>query len=386
MHLLALPLLIGAAQAVLVPPPPGPYAVAVKHIELVDPSRIDPFAPEANTKRRFMASAYLPVDAQYGCKAQVVPYMPPLTASVFGQVGESLGLPQGTIEEFEMEFCDISTVNLDVSHGERKNLREFPVAVFSPGYGGTRLLYGALARSVASLGYIVMTVDHTYEAAVVEFFDGSAAYAQPSAASDPTLTLRELEVRTGDESFLISQLSNTTVTGSLFANFPGTFNPHRVAVYGHSFGGSTAAETALRDSRVIGGLNIDGPIYGSVGEQGIKGKPFVLVANGGEPVVDFDDFYRKIDAPKMDLSVRNTQHYAFTDVPLLLTVYQLPPASQPMVDQVFGILNGKEVEKALDQVTAGLLEFLFNNKTKPLEDVGRNPNIEVLHSDLRKCK
>lgn len=123
-----------------------------------------------------------------------------------------------------------------------------------------------------------------------------------------------------------------------------------------------------------------------MGEQGIKGKPFVLVANGGEPVVDFDEFYGKIDAPKMDLVVRNTQHYAFTDVPLLLTVYKTPPASQPTVDQVFGTLNGKDVENALDQVTAGLLEFLFNNRTKPLEDVGSNPNINVLHSDIRKCK
>lgn len=192
MHLLTLPLLFGTAQALLVPPPPGPYSVAVKHIELVDQSRIDPFAPEPNTKRRFMASAYLPVDVRYGCESQVVPYMPPLTASVYGEVGESLGLPQGIIEKFEMEFCNISTVNLKSSHEE--STKQFPVAVFSPGYGGTRLVYGALARSLASLGYIVMTVDHTYEAAVVEFPDGSAAYSQPSAASNQSLTDRELEV------------------------------------------------------------------------------------------------------------------------------------------------------------------------------------------------
>ena len=153
---------------------------------------MDPFAPEANTKRRIMASAYLPVDAQYGCKAQVGPYMPPLTASVFGQVGETLGLPQGVIDKFEMEFCDISTVNADVSFGETKN--EFPVAVFSPGYGGTRLVYGTMARSVASLGYIVITVDHTHEASVVEFPDGSAAYAQTPPVTNMSLTLQQLEV------------------------------------------------------------------------------------------------------------------------------------------------------------------------------------------------
>ncbi|KAM0418769.1 hypothetical protein ACHAPT_012279 [Fusarium lateritium] len=384
MHLIALILLFGAAQALLVPPPPGPYAVAVKHIELADPNRIDTFSPEPNTKRRIMVSAYLPIDPQYGCKTQVVPYMPPLTASVFGKVGESLGLPLGMIEKFEIEFCNISTVNLDVGHRERN--KTFPVALFSPGYGGTRLVYGALARSVTSLGYIVITIDHTYEAAVVEFSDGSVAYAQPSGASNQSLTLRELEVRTGDESFIISQLSNSTVANSLLGNFPGIFNPHKVAVYGHSFGGSTAAETVLRDPRAVGGLNIDGPIYGSVGEKGIKGKPFVLVANGGDPVVDFDEFYAKIDAPKMDLVVRNTQHYAFTDVPLLLTAYQVPAASQPLVDQAFGKLNGKQVEEAVNEITAGLLELLFGNKTKPLENVGRNPNIDVLFSDLRQSK
>ncbi|KAJ3544018.1 hypothetical protein NM208_g3268 [Fusarium decemcellulare] len=382
MYLLALPLLFGAAQALLVPAPPGPYDVAVKHIELIDPSRIDPFAPEANTKRRIMVSAYLPIDAKYNCKAQVVPYMPPLTASVFGKVGEELGAPSGMIEELEMEFCNISTVNLDASHREKR--KQFPLAVFSPGFAGSRLVYGAHARSVASLGYIVVTIDHTYEAAVVEFPDGSVAYAQPGAASNQSLTLRELEVRTGDESFLISQLSNTTVTKPLFANFPGTFNPHKVAAYGHSFGGSTALQAALHDPRIIGGLNIDGPIYGSVGEKGIKGKPFVLVANGGEPIVNFDKFYKKVDAPKMDLVIRNTEHYAFTDVPLLLTVYQVPPESQPTVDKGFGKLDGRKLEKAVNQIVSGLLELVFKNKIKPLKNAGRNRDIKVLHRDLSK--
>lgn len=188
MHFLSLPLLFGAAHALLVPSPLGSYDVAVKHIELVDPSRIDPFAPEANTKRRIMASAYLPIDAQYRCKAQVVPYMPPLTASVFEKVGESLGVPQGLFGDFKMKFCNIEALNLDEGRKERK---KFPVAVFSPGFQGTRFVYGALARSLASLGYIVVTLDHTYETSVVEFPDGSAAYA---TLGNDTLTLKQLEV------------------------------------------------------------------------------------------------------------------------------------------------------------------------------------------------
>lgn len=173
MRLFAPSLLLAAAQALLVPPPPGPYSVDVKNIELMDANRIDPFAPEAGTKRRFMASVYLPVDVQYGCEPYVVPYMPPLTANAYGKAGVTLGLPQDMLAKFEMEFCNISSLTVDV---ETKK-QEFPVAVLSPGLNGSRFLYGALARSLASLGYIIFTVDHTYDALVVEFPDGSAAYS-----------------------------------------------------------------------------------------------------------------------------------------------------------------------------------------------------------------
>ncbi|KAM0269847.1 hypothetical protein ACHAQH_009632 [Verticillium albo-atrum] len=271
MHLFVLALLLGATAAVLVPSTPGPYDVAVKHIELIDQDRIDRLAPEAGTARRFMASAYLPVDAKYNYEAQIA--------------------------------------------------------------------------------------------------------------------------RTGDQSFLISQLSNTTVTQSLFANFPGTLDSHRVISYGHSFGGSTAATTAMLDSRVVGGANLDGPIYGTVGQLGFKGKLFLQITmsasvgnNSTSSFPEWDEFYDKIDAAMMHLVVKDTQHYAFTDVPLLLTVYEVPPASQPMVDEVFGKLSGRRLEKAINDIMVGLRELLFSDDTEPLAHVDSNPYLGIIRNDLPTCK
>lgn len=191
MHLITLPLIFGAAQAILVPPPSGPYDVAVKHFELIDPDRIDPFAPEPNTKRRFMASAYLPVDSRFECETEIVPYMPPVTAAVFGELSETLGVPKELVAEFELELCNISTV--DIKNNTEK--KQFPVAVFSPGIQGNRLAYGALARSQASLGNIVITPDHTYEALVVEFPNGDVAYnPDPEQPLNETVILQSLEV------------------------------------------------------------------------------------------------------------------------------------------------------------------------------------------------
>uniref|UniRef100_A0A4E9D643 1-alkyl-2-acetylglycerophosphocholine esterase n=1 Tax=Gibberella zeae TaxID=5518 RepID=A0A4E9D643_GIBZA len=377
MKLVSLFALFKATQALLVPSPPGPYHVAVKNLELVDPSRIDHFAPEPNTRRRIMVSVYLPVEAHHRCKSQVVPYMPLLTAGVFGDLGATLGIPNGTIESFNMEFCDLSTIKPKRSHRSKK---EFQVAIFSPGAQGTRLVYGAMARSLASMGYIILTVDHTYETLVVEFPDGSAAYA----TTGNTSALIMLEARTKDVSFVTSQLSNKTLTNNLFAHFPGTFNPDKVAVYGHSFGGSTAAVTVQRDNRVLGGLNLDGPIYGSVNHQGFKYKPFILVGVDRDNGPEWDEFYSKIDASKMELKFFKTQHYAFTDVPLLLEKVSVPPESQSIIDETFGTLDGRGVEKAINEAMVGLMDLLFANNGKMLERIGEHANIQVLRSDLVK--
>ena len=204
MYSLLIPLLFGAAQAVLVPPPYGPYSVAVKQMELIDEGRIDQLAPNNDTKRRFMASAFLPIDAAYGCNGdEVVPYMPNLTATVFGKAGEALGLPADFIGEFQIEFCDIYSIDRECSVQEK----EFPIVVFSPGFQGTRFMYAALARSLASLGYIVINVDHTYETFVVEFPDGTAEYAPEGLQLDNKTMPAMLEVGTSQGDLHSTEIS-----------------------------------------------------------------------------------------------------------------------------------------------------------------------------------
>jgi hypothetical protein len=228
MRSLALPLLLSAAQALMVPSAPGHYSVAVKHFEVVDSGRKDILAPLPNTNRRFMSSVYLPINAnEYECKPQTLPYMPTLTAQVFGEMGEALGIPQGTLEEFEMDFCDLATLTLNVDADSEKKKDSYPVAIFSPGYGGTRFVYGAMARSLASWGYIVFTLDHTWEAAVVEFPDGSNDYSTDLGLGNMTTTLEQLEVRSDPAELQSDQVSDedTRLTGAADARWRRGF-PH----------------------------------------------------------------------------------------------------------------------------------------------------------------
>lgn len=379
-------LLFGAAHAVLVPKPPGPYSVAVKAFELVDPHRKDLLAPKNNdTIRRTMASVYLPVETTYNCNTEKKPYMPALTASVYDKVAAALnaGLPADFFEQFEMENCNISSIQIPTNLQKE----QFPVAIFSPGQTASRLLYGALARSLASKGYIIFTLDHAYETTIVEFPDGEVVYGYNIAQANESMYPRVLQQRVSDERFLISQLANKTFTDAIFEDFPGAFDTCKAAVYGHSFGGATAALTVQQEAKAIGGLDFDGTLFGSVVNVTVKGKPFVLVAsqvnNRSAPsVLEWDGFYGKLEAAKARFAVVNTTHYAFTDVPLLLTADPVSAKSQPAVNEVFGTLDGRDVERVENEVMGGLLELLFHNDPAPLRNVGRDPDVDVVASSL----
>ena len=84
----------------------------------------------------------------------------------------------------------------------------------------------------------------------------------------------------------------------------------------------------------------------------------------------------------MELAIWDTQHYAFMDVLLLLTAFQVPPASQPTIDQTFGTLEGRRVEAAQNDIVSGLLKLVYDGDGEMLRDVGRNSDVVVVLDDF----
>jgi hypothetical protein len=84
-----------------------------------------------------------------------------------------MGLPSGVFEDLQLKFCRLPDVSR-IEKEAQKNKTRLPVVIFSPGRGVSRLMYSAMARSVASHGYVVITVDHAYDASIIEYPDGTS--------------------------------------------------------------------------------------------------------------------------------------------------------------------------------------------------------------------
>lgn len=170
-----------ATTALLVAGPSGPFAVGFNTLVLTDSSRQDPFAPTPQ-KRRVPISAYLPVDvSKTPCPKRTLPYMTPAVAAHYDQGAAQLGLPNGTFAGFAMEYCNLPKLCAKKKRGS------FPLVLYDTGVGPARSLYGARARDLASQGYIVVTVDHPYDADIVEFPDGSVVEAAAFNGTEPEI-------------------------------------------------------------------------------------------------------------------------------------------------------------------------------------------------------
>ncbi|KAM0548043.1 hypothetical protein ACHAPJ_010101 [Fusarium lateritium] len=367
------------ASAIVVSGPSGPWPVSHHVVELTDESRWDPYAPETSRhKRRILTSFFVPVDVDpKKCEFEKVDYLPPATAETYGKMVESMGLPNTTLQGLELEFCKASS----------KKQLSWPVVIFSPGFSSSRLLSSAQAQSLASHGNVVITIDHPYEAIVVEFPDGEVVRGFTPDEAGGEKTEKAFKVRVQDVSFLIDQISAPSKSGR---NIDGKLDTSKIFMYGHSLGGATSAQVALDDDRILGGLDFDGQLFGSVKEVGLD-KPFFLV---GEQTLEngttyFGDFIEKVRGPKMLITIDGTKHLTFFDAPLLLSLRDnLPPELKPVIAAALGTIDGKRAASILDDILLAVTSFVFKRRAKSLCKIEDGiAEVVLMERDLKKpCK
>jgi dienelactone hydrolase len=295
-----LPIVAISVSAVVIPSPPGQYDLFYNTAKMIDKTRVDPFDPQHGS-RAVMTSIFAPTH----CKADLVKinYLPPATAEYYSDLYSTMGLPNGTIQSISFQACP------EPPSGRHL---QFPVVIFSPALGTTRLFYNAIAQAVASAGYIVVSIDHPYDTEFLEFPNGSIVTA--ANISDAQVPL-DVNTRARDVTFVLDQLSTKAGVAALL---PGTgaagLRTRRVAMYGHSVGGAAAAEAMHLDRRIVAGANLDGSMFGPVVKHGLQG-PFLLFGHENKTQVtdpSWAEFWSNLRGWKLELELARAQHYAFS--------------------------------------------------------------------------
>lgn len=374
------------------PKPSGQYAVGVRTLEMRDDSRLGVFAAKPEEPRRLLVRVWYPAQSVSGDPA---PYFTAAeTKSTATSLGSLVGFPP-----FFTYVRHVKT-NSFVDAPMLDGAKDLPVVFYSHGYTSYLNQNTVLMEELASHGYIVVSVQHTYDSAATAFPDGAVAPPDPAltevAAERPSqadalagdtldarlegaLAYQEFAVRNGDRIAIAS--TQTWVADRLFvhdtlqdappqavADISRAGDFDNVGEMGMSFGGAISGQICTFDPRCAAGVNMDGGNFPFLAFNANMPAPFLMfhsdvgnlyaamarpLAEGKEPR-GFNEFsYERIaeagtHADVYRVSLKGSQHLGLSDSSLFV--------GQPVAGLLFGTAPANIMIGAQNDVIRGFLD------------------------------
>jgi len=327
---------------VTLPTPTGPFAVGRATYAWTDDAHADTLAPVPGTKRELIVWIWYP-SAPGRSAAKSADYLPAPWRTAMERETSAL---------FKLLTRDLSVVHtrsaLDSAVSPQR--RSYPVVIMRGGASANVTNYSILAEDLASDGYVVVGFDAPFRTHVVVFPDGRVITRRPE--NNPELFSGQeldrvadklLAAWTADIAFVLDRLERLNAADAS-GKFTGRLDLTRVGVFGHSFGGATAAQFCHQDSRCKAGIDVDGALFGSVIQAGIR-QPFMFLMSGhgdfssGAEVrkikADIQSVYDRLPPDRrLYIEIRGANHFTFSDDGALL--------KSPLVRgalRVFGVLG-----------------------------------------------
>lgn len=367
----ALPILFPIPR---IPAPSGPFQVGTRSYEFIDEARKELYSGK-DEARRFMIQVWYPAEVKDSDVR--APWME--NAEVFAPaIAGFFELPPFFFDHLTLTNIPAYN-NADVAAADE----DFPVIVFSHGWNGFNAQNAGQALELASRGYVVVGIQHTYGAMTTVFPDGTIAPNNPKAlpedGTDPNYEMvAQVLVKqwAEDISFSLDQLEAWNEAGS--HPFEGKLDLSRVGVYGHSTGGGAAIQFCGTDVRCVAVLGLDPfmrPVSAEVLESGVSQPSFFMFSQSWADDVNspssrlFAQFIPNVSDNYGVVKIEGTRHYDFSDLPLF----------SPIAPQLGlkGPLNGKRVTEIVNAYLVDFFEMTLRGKPSELFD-GESPFSEVI--------
>lgn len=289
------------------PEPTGRQPVGTTSLYLKDTSRPDPWVPSVNY-RELMVSLFYPATWANGPKAQ---YMTPAESAAL--------LADSGIPDVPPDLLSTTRTHSVRDARPAGCAHSLPLVVLSPGYKKPRATLSALAEDLASHGYVVAVVDHTYENVATSFPDGRVTgCASCDIPHDLDFWQKLEQGRAADVSFVLDELTRP------HPKWRGAhlIDPSRIGMAGHSVGGASTISTMVDDSRIRAGMDIDGTTDTPLLAPGLS-RPFMFLSHQLTPTLcqpgvnaPWERDWQQMTGWKRWLEVAGTVHASFTDIGL----------------------------------------------------------------------
>lgn len=218
--------------------------------------------------------------------------------------------------------------------------KTFPLMIFSHGFKSYKESSSFLCSEIASHGYVVISIGHTYASLGETHEDGSETYfdrnlqkksIKPFLRANIAMTKLSKSTGTPEEiyekfveiqntycSFMV-KVQDEWVKDSLLVVEAAKkkfshlidFEPG-IAVSGHSLGGSTAYALCQNYPEFVCGINIDGGLFGNYANK-IMSRPFFQICSVPNVKIEMRSTFNKT-APTYFATFKDTPHIGFSDM------------------------------------------------------------------------
>ncbi|MEV6868777.1 alpha/beta hydrolase [Streptosporangium subroseum] len=325
------------------PAPTGAHPVGTTALYLKDTSRPDPWDLDVDA-RELKVTLWYPTKQRDGQRA---PYMTPKESGLAMRPYGIAGVPDDTL----------SKTRTNAIKDAKPAGRKLPLVVLSPGFTKPMSTLTSLAEDLASRGYVVAGIDHTYESYATTLSDGRVAECLAcDSDTDPGFGPGVVAGRAADVSFVLDQLPSKW-DGS------GVIDRSRIAMAGQSIGGASTMAAMLKDSRVRVGIDMDGTTYARIPKSGFS-RPFMFMGSpqhtpGGRDT-SWDRDWKLLTGWKRWIVLAGAEHQSFTDGPLMAGTLGIQPA--------YGVLPAARAAELTRTYVTAFLDQHLKSQRQPLLD------------------
>jgi dienelactone hydrolase len=377
------------------PQPTGKYAIGTTTYHWID---------ENKSNKELMVQLWYPSAENKNAQKPVAPYAPYFVEHLKKnqKLGWLLALsrPMYTYAAKDAQLVD----------GEQK----LPVIIFSHGMGGFRNANTAQCEELASHGYVVVGLSHSYACQLIQFPDGRIKALDPvefnkdflkNPMDDFNKKERNIAIWVDDVQMVLDHFEKlTTDPVSSFCN---RLDMEKIGMFGHSYGGNAAMHLCLQDARIKIGVDMDGALLGFDITKKID-KPFMFLLSGQlenmsndlkkgfikmgvkeEVAQEYVDACVKNLVPKIDalmdatghnmykITIQDTNHNAFSDMALIKEACLL---SRPLQHLGAGPLNGYRATKIVNSYLVSFFDkYLKDMAASSLDsDQSKYPEVEMV--------